>query len=68
MEITFGTAKELKEAREQSFLALNPSQRVTLFLKSVGMNAAYGTTRKPADKGNFIIQMKGDWNSSLTRE
>lgn len=68
MEITYGTATELKKEREKAFLALTPSERVTWFLKSISMNAAYGTTRKPKDKGNFIIEMKKDWNSSSTKE
>jgi len=68
MEITFGTAEELKKAREDAFMALTPSQRFTSFLKSIEQNAHFATHRKPVNKGNFIIELKGDWNSFSTKE
>jgi|GEM_PF-1947963 len=68
MEITFGTAEELKEAREKAFLELTPSQRFVSFLKSIEQNSHWATTRKPVDKGNFIVELKGEWNSFSTKE
>lgn len=56
----FGTKEEHNRRREEEFLALAPSERVSLFIKMVAQVHLLPTRTEVEDKGNFVLTRAKD--------
>lgn len=56
----FGTKEENNQRREAEFLALTPSERVSLFIKMVAQVHLLPSISEKEDKGNFVITRMKD--------
>jgi hypothetical protein len=56
----FGIKEENNQRREEEFLALTPSERVSLFIKMVAQVHLLPSIAEKEDKGNFVIARPTD--------
>ncbi len=56
----FGTKEEHNHRREEAFLALTPSERVSLFIKMVAQVHLLPSRAAKEDKGNYVIARPTD--------
>jgi hypothetical protein len=56
----FGTKEEHNRRREEDFLALTPSERVSLFIRMVAQVHLLPTGTEVEDKGNFVLTRAKD--------